>query len=184
LSDDLFITGVCSITLLKGSCQINGFNLVHGQRQQIVVTSWMPALSLLAKHKKTGRKKITSLLKKYNIEHDFNPDGVDTLFDEQGTVVLVEEVICGADDWLLAAEDSATRVRYLVHLNSVGTSERRGVLAHVSSAVVGCYSDLIDVSVDCQTIPESWTIAVDDGILVDTPPGADPRIVICGARGS
>ena len=85
----LFISGACNITLLFGNAALHGWQLRAGQKQQLVVPSWMPAAALQIgatssrsigtnNPKRRDRRNcdlvsISSLLQKFNIQnHSFS----------------------------------------------------------------------------------------------------------------
>ena len=183
LVTDLYITGACSITLLRGSCVLNGFALSIGVRKDLVVSGWIPAAKLVEKKvkSKNSNEKISSLLQKYVIASRFTDmEILESTFASSSSLVLIESYE-GSGDWMVQAEDISSRIRALLELNAKSVRENKGKVAYISTAIIGCAYDLKELSVDLQTIPASWSTSVDD--VLSSKKTDSQRVIICGAKG-
>lgn len=178
----LHFSGHGHLTLLKGECEVHGFQLGLGDRREVTCPSWMPSYPILCSKGKKIRKGLF-------------PMTLPCLQDKEliASLSSYDVVLC------LEGEE-VSKLEWLVRVD-VGQDQIRALeVAHASGEVLSCdfialrslllyksntfsAPSTLPESLDLESliIPGSWSTAIKT--VCAAPPYSSPRTLFCGAKG-
>lgn len=174
LSKVLHVSGFCTVRLLFGRGNVNGYRLKIGETISIQSPPWMPAIRLFFEPSlsdETPTKRLVNDLVKSNPH--FGPHR-DSLMEKLSSSMAIIEVISVdllSQNWMIRSEDYS---KYKPQSQSASS------LIFFPSAVVGESSDLSILGLDSQILPTDWVIG---GDVLCKSLKSSPRAVIFGAKG-
>lgn len=171
----LYLSGVCALTLLCGSANINGYKLkILEKIEYIFAPLWAPAHRLYFSEakRKDAPASLSSALRQAHAANEFDTVAI---CGTNQCILLIEGYDVKSLEWMLAAEDFT---RY----NTSGTSIYGQVYSNymsVQTAVLCDQESMCLVGADTLSVPTTWVSAA-SAVASEL---SDSRTVIAGAKG-
>lgn len=170
----MYISGACSLTLLRGAANINGYKLrIKEKLEMIFAPVWSPAHRLHFSEGKPCKRKetLSALLQQLGAECEFTSAGSAS----EECVLLLEGYDPESLEWMLAAEDFS---KYSSERTSIyGARHTNHVAVH--TAVLCDAHSLRLLGIDGMTVPKTWASAATQV----TEDAIELRAVVAGAKG-
>lgn len=169
-SSVIHISGMCSLKLLSGRGNINGYTLKLNEDIQIRQPSWTPAVRLFIESSLTqDRNMVQSWIQSRPYYENYSQE-INDNFSKSTIVIEIISVDMLKENWMVRCEDFS---KY--QMNSKNLS-----VISLSSAIIGINDHLTKLGIESQTLPSNWKSAGDEICKVIK---TSPHIFLCGAKG-
>lgn len=170
----LHVSGMCTVKLLSGKGNINGYRLRIGEEISIQSPPWVPAIRLffepMMSTEVSNKRMVRELVNTSSYLQPHQETLMKTLTSSMGIIEIIS-VDLACQNWMIRCED---------YSKYKSTNTRSGSLLFLDSAVIGESSDLNTLGLDSQILPTDWVIS---GDLFCKAIKSAPRAVIFGAKG-
>jgi hypothetical protein len=179
----LYISGVCTINVLRGAFNLNGYRLQTGDRKRVASPLWGPAARLHCSSAQLRAREPKDILIENNLLARYPIGEVEHASDAFSSAVMVDGVALDSLEWMLAAEDLAR----FENLPSSITAVKCGIvhsdhhIVALGTAAVASARALRRLDVDHLTISASWMGSFSAALENR---GRPSKILVCGAKGA
>lgn len=170
-SQVLHISGMCSLRLLYGRGNINGYTLKLNEEIQIKSPSWTPAVRLFIEPSSTSQDKniLQTFLQSRQYYEKYSKE-INIYLKTSKIVFEIVSVDMLKENWMIRCED----------YSKFKLKSNKPSIVSVSSAVIGSTHDLSSIGLESQILPSNWISAAD---TICKTIKTSPRVVVCGAKG-
>jgi hypothetical protein len=186
----LHISGMCTLKLIAGKGNINGYRLRIDEEITIHSPPWMPAVRLFFENvtnsshesESSNKKILTHLLAsreylrpyKRTLQQQFLPSSSSSSL----AIIEIRSIEMSQQNWMIRCEDYS---KYQQPSQLSPSLPCPPPVNYLSSAIVGSSNDLIHLGFECQTLPTDWVAA---GDLFCKSIKTSPRAMLFGAKGA
>jgi hypothetical protein len=181
----MHISGVCTLRLLSGKGNINGYRLRIGEEISVRSPPWVPAIRLFFEattpNEEFSKKRfVNELIQSRPYLRPSQQEITKKLTSSSSSpctgIVEIVSADMIAENWIIRCEDFS---KYQLPLPPACPPPTTSAI-FLSTAIVGNSSDLSQLGLDSQHLPTDWVIA---GDLVCKSMKTCPRAVLLGAKG-
>jgi hypothetical protein len=187
----MHISGMCSLKLIAGKGNINGYRLKTDEEITIHSPPWMPAVRLFfesamnsSQENQTSKKVLNQLLtsREYLRPHKQILQNQFLCSSSSSSSLAIIEIISvdmNLQNWMIRCEDYS-KYQQPPPPSPSSTPSFSPSVNYLSTAIIGSSSDLTHLGFESQILPTDWVTA---GDLVCKSIKSSPRTMLIGAKG-
>ena len=172
----IHISGFCTLKLLSGKGNINGYRLRSGEEVSIRSPPWIPAIRLFFEaptgtEELSKKRLVSELIESRPYLGPCQQEMTKRLNSSMGIVEVISADMT-TENWMIRCEDFS---KYQLPVPLLPTA-----VLLLSTAVIGNSKELTQIGLDSHHLPTDWVIA---GDLVCKSMKVSPKAVLLGAKG-